>query len=918
MTIYSFSRPAMLWNWSLPLLFAALVAFAVAPVMAGAPSPKVEQVIVVFKTHFDIGYTDLARNVVNRYRTSMIDKALDVCEDAKNMPPEQRFVWTVPGWPMAQILWPGQTAERRERTMQAIHDGRLVWHALPGSLHTESLDLEDLVRGMRSSSDLSRQTGTPLPLDAKMTDVASHTWILATILKRAGVEFLHIGSNSESASPELPRLYWWQGPDGSRLLTMYTAGGYGTGLKAPDGWPSKTWLALIHTNDNEGPPTANDVRKLVEQAKRELPGVKLRFGRLSDFADAVIKENPSLPVVRADMPDTWIHGIGSMPVETALARRIRPQIGTLECFNTLLGGWGVKRPDVKAAVAKAYEGSMLFGEHTWGCSGEIIGWKYGEAWEKDRLARKAAYDFAEESWTEKGDRIRVAEKAVAPALDSDMGALARAVRVSGPRIVVFNPLPWARDDIVTTSAAILHAPDSGWNGTPVLLEDVATGRKTTAAVTVFGKGSQFIARDVPPLGYRTYVPMGEIVEQGTHALPNDPDVLENEYLRVRLDPKRGVVASLIDKQSGRELIDTTSKYGFGQYLYERFDADQGHNYLVAFCKSHPWPGWAEKIVKPNLPSAKEVPCTAASPKRFSRFSLERGPITSMALMTGHAQKDLPHDVLVAVRLRRGCPFVDVVLAISLKKADPWPEAGWLCFPFKVDKPTFQLGRLGSIIDPAKDCRRGSNNEVFCLNSGMTVLDPAGAGVGLCSPTSPLVSLGHPGLFRYTKDFTPREPTVFVNLYNNQWGTNFQQWIGNVPSFTVRIWAAHKGSSESELITPSWEARQPCLAASFDGPAGDLAPSQSGVELSRKGVLLTAFGANPDGDGTLLRIWEQAGKAGPCCVRLPQSFRNATALPCDLRGQTEGKPLPVHDGQLTLSLAPFAPASVILQNETLPK
>jgi hypothetical protein len=895
----------------LPLLSAAVAAFATVPVAADDASAKVEQVVVVFKTHFDIGYTDLARNVVNRYRTSMIDKALDVCEDAKNMPPEQRFVWTVPGWPMAQILWPGQTADRRQRTLQAIHDGRLVWHALPGSLHTESLDLEDLVRGMSFSSNLSRQSGMPLPLDAKMTDVASHTWILATILKRAGVEFLHIGSNSESASPELPLLFWWQGPDGSRLLTMYTAGGYGTGLKAPAGWPSKTWLALIHTNDNQGPPTAADVRKLVDEAKRELPGVKVRFGRLSDFADAVLKENPPLPVVRADMPDTWIHGIGSMPVETALARRIRPQIGTLECLTTLLGGWRVKVPDVKAAVATAYEGSMLFGEHTWGCSGEHIGWKYGEAWEKARLADKANYDFAEESWSEKGDRIRVTEKAVTPALDADLKALAQAVHVAGPRIVVFNPLPWARDELVSTTGADLHI-----RRTPTAFKDTATGKSVPIEIE-YGEVAYFVARDVPPMGYRTYVPIYEKVEQHEPLFADNWDVLENEYFRLRLDPRRGVVASLVDKQSGRELIDTGSKYGFGQYLYERFDADMNHAYLVAFCKSHPWPGWAEKTVKPNLPPAKEVPYVAASPKNFD-ISIQRGPVTSTAMMTGHARKGFPHDVLVWVTLGRGRPFVDVGIGIPFKKADPWPEAGWLCFPLKVDKPTFQLGRLGSIVDPAKDTRRGSNNEVFCLNSGMTVLDPAGAGVGLCSRTSPLVSLGHPGLFRYTKDFTPREPTVFVNLYNNQWGTNFQQWIGKVPGFTVRIWAARKGSNESDLITPSWEARQPCLVGKFDGPAGDLTPSQSGIELSRKGVLLTAFGPNPDGDGTLLRIWEQAGKAGPCCVRLPRSFRNATALPCNLRGQTEGKPLPVRDGQLTLSLAPFAPASVILKNETSSK
>ena len=33
-----------------------------------------------------------------------------------------------------------------ERLVRAIRQGRLVWHALPGSLHTESRDLEDIGR----------------------------------------------------------------------------------------------------------------------------------------------------------------------------------------------------------------------------------------------------------------------------------------------------------------------------------------------------------------------------------------------------------------------------------------------------------------------------------------------------------------------------------------------------------------------------------------------------------------------------------------------------------------------------------------------------------------------------------------------------------------------------------------------------
>jgi hypothetical protein len=105
---------------------------------------------------------------------------------------------------------------------EAYRDGRIVTHALPFTTHTESLEIEDLVRGMGFSSRLSRSAGIALPRDAKMTDVPSHSWIIPTMLKHAGVEFFHIGCNEGVASPDLPRLFWWEGPDGSRVLTMYS------------------------------------------------------------------------------------------------------------------------------------------------------------------------------------------------------------------------------------------------------------------------------------------------------------------------------------------------------------------------------------------------------------------------------------------------------------------------------------------------------------------------------------------------------------------------------------------------------------------------------------------------------------------------------------------------------------------------
>jgi len=96
-----------------------------------ARAARVDEVIVVCKTHFDIGYTDLARNVLESYRTTMIDKALGTVDATRDLPAEQQFAWTIPGWPLTQILWPGQEPGRRQRIEDAIRSGRFVWHALP-------------------------------------------------------------------------------------------------------------------------------------------------------------------------------------------------------------------------------------------------------------------------------------------------------------------------------------------------------------------------------------------------------------------------------------------------------------------------------------------------------------------------------------------------------------------------------------------------------------------------------------------------------------------------------------------------------------------------------------------------------------------------------------------------------------------
>ena len=76
-------------------------------------------------------------------------------------------------------------------------------------------------------------------------------------------------------------------------------------------------------------------------------------------------------------------------------------------------------------------------------------------------------------------------------------------------------------------------------------------------------------------------------------------------------------------------------------------------------------------------------------------------------------------------------------------------------------------------------------------------------------------------------------------------------------------------------------------------------------------MLTAFGPNPDGEGTVLRVWEQAGVAGDLTVTLPAGFTSAT--PVSLRGENKfGPPLTVTDRTISFPLKAYAPASFILQ------
>jgi hypothetical protein len=878
-----------------PLLYAVFFMGLLAlPVRA---ENGVQEIVVVYKTHFDIGYTDLVTNVLTRYRTKFVDGAMTAIEHSRSLPPDQQFVWTVPGWPLKEMLWSGQTPDRRSKILQALKEGRLTTHAMPFSLQTESLDLEDLVRGMTFSTDLARENGLALSRAAKMTDVAEHTWVLPTLLKHAGVEFLQVGCNGGSAPMRVPPLFWWEGPDGSRLLTFYSQE-YGTQLLPPKDWPYHTWLAMIMTGDNHGPPTVEEVDNLLRQAAKELPGVKIRFGRLEDFYDTLMAEkNENIPVVRGDMPDTWIHGFEAFPVETKLAWKVRPLEGAVAMLDTELRAAGLNPPPLAEPLAQAYEKSLLYSEHTFGYYGsQPGGFWYGEAW-KQKLA-EGAYDRFLKSFEDKSDYIRTTAHIVTNALDERMQLLAQNVDAEGPRIVVFNPLPWKRSGEVE-----IQLPEGGSTG----VRDLISGHIATHSAAD-GRTLRFIAIDVPPGGYKTYKPVTDAVAKEN--VSSGDRVIENKFFRLKVDAARGGLISLVDLQTGREMAATTDENSFGSYWHERFASTHVSAFVTSYARGHG--GWVDNdFGKPGMPGPDKSPYVALTLTNWTVSVQVSAPAKTIILHSADAAP-LAKAVTLIYTLHEAQPYLDVEWTVEDKTPNPIPEGGWLCLPFAIEQPRFQLARLGSLIDPAKDIIDGGNRHLLCLNSGMTITGPDGYGVGLCPMDSPLVSLGEPGLWKFSWHYTPQRARVFVNLYNNQWNTNFRLWQEGSWNSRVRIWMIRGDNAEENLITPAWEARAPLVAACGTGPRGKLPVTKTGLSLSRRGVLVTDFGPDPYSNRTLLRVWEQSGHSGSLTVKLPADFRATRALPVNLRGETAGGAMKIIRHSFTFQLGAFAPASFELE------
>lgn len=305
---------------------------------------------LIFKTHLDIGFVDFAHNIVETYFTRFIPDAIALGKALREH--GERHIWTTGSWLIYEYLERASPVERRALEA-AIEAGDIVWHGLPFTTHTELMDTSLFRFGLSLSQQLDKRFGRKT-IAAKMTDVPGHTRGIVSLLAEAGIEFLHIGVNFASTVPTVPRVFRWHDTEGASMIVMYEHG-YGD-LVTRAGMDDA--IAFAHTNDNVGPQTTDEVLAIFRDMRRRFPNARVFASTLDAYAAKLRAIKSRLPIITAEIGDTWIHGVGSDPGKIAQYREL----------SRLRRAWlesGKIAPDDPHMTAFS-RALIMIPEHTWG------------------------------------------------------------------------------------------------------------------------------------------------------------------------------------------------------------------------------------------------------------------------------------------------------------------------------------------------------------------------------------------------------------------------------------------------------------------------------------------------------------------------------------------------------------------------
>ncbi len=791
--------------------------------------------------HTDVGYTDLQERALEIHRRNL-DAAL------ARLTTNRDFRFTAECALQVLSFLENRSADAGDALLQAIRDGKVAWHVLFANMLTGLLDHETFARLVWPAGKLARERGLTFST-AQITDVPGQAWTFPTLLAASGVKYLASGANPERAVPLLPstpagegggtgypQLYYWEGPDGGRVL-HWRGHHYGDGsrfgfdagpeemahrlsewlLNQPallaQNWPYDTALLYGADWQDNAPMKEAMVANLQEFARRYL-FPRVIPGRAEDFfRDVERRFGPRIPVRRGDTGVYWEDGAASTAAQLAAFRAAQLSARAAEIVSL----WDdrieprdadvlVQRRERAGERTAMWRDLLLFGEHTWGADVSV----------SDPMSRQTIAQ-----WEYKRRFIDAGAAAARDLLSDSLLRLGRATRAGRGRLV-FNAGAWERTDVARVPRGA---------GKTLTLEG-----RDLPSVDLEDGDALVLFRDVPPLGY---VALTES-DREPRAPTSDGEALDASAggFKVQLDPASGAIRSFSGPDN-KERVKPSDWSGVNQFVYAR-----GGERSALWTTGN----------RDDLKNAPQLEITQAKHVRTLR---EKLPGIGVRLVTERSLEGLT-SIVSTVTLYDELPWVDIENRI-VKTPTLTKEALYVAFPFAFLKPTVEvevpLGRM----TVERDQQPGSCRDWYC-HAHWVWLREGSEGVLWSAPDTPLFTLND--LFRgaWRRSIVP-DGTLFAYAMNNYWHTNYAASQGGPATFRFRLSLLAPGDT-AEPVRRGWAACDPLYLSpsySTDTP-GPLIGKDRALFYADKNVMIVGAKPADDGDGVIVKVLDVAGQA----------------------------------------------------------
>ena len=830
---------------------------------------KPYKLFVAASTHTDIGYTDLQEKCMQLH----VNNAMTSMEASKNLP-DLKYNLEV----FAQTDWIKELRPDAVPLLeQQIREGNMGLTGLYLNMLTGLCSGEEMMWLLRPAQQYGRSLGVPVDM-ASLNDVPSAVGTLPMFLRAAGIRYFAEAINEDRgpvyshADPEMIQSpFWWESPDGSRVLAIFT----------------QTYFQVCQVNMQNSVSAMEEAlpKFLARFTRKDYPGdaifinggfvdntvmtphyaeVAAEWNQKWDYPQVVIATTDeyfhymeqnfgnAIPVYRGDMGVFWEDGAASSAAETAMVRWAKAETSAAEKWQAIEAAHTARPGAGLDAYTAAWKEILYYDEHTWGSAVSISDPNNPQT--SGQWQRKAAY----------ADRSLKQGRALAGSGEEALRRLAHAgTGKDGNVLLVSNPFSWERDIAVTLPA--------GTKGKAV--RDKGTGKTVPAQRTADG-GLTFVAASVPSMGYRLFsVEEAQEVERAPLLRQCDANTWSTARWWFEVDPKTGGLRSLRDLRSGREWVDAASGFGMNQFLY------------VAG-------GNGTAMIHPNA-----KPCTNL---------LESTNDAATATLTENG----PARAVLHIARTGGACAVDTDLVFhpdgtidfinTLHKTETLDkEAGYFTFPFALNAPDSARAFLElpyGIVEADTEQMPGACREWYCVNTFAAVSNTTGSAC-IAAPDAPMFCVGDINRGHWPNRLNGNRHVLYAYVFNNYWHTNYKASQGGDIrcAFSVKLSdAPFEAAAATQFgwgrvldMTPGRSG-----AVAVNGCEG--APASSFASLDKGPVLLGEL--LPTTDGVLARLYNPTGAAADTAVHIP-GVKPKAQMATDLIGEN-GKPLP-ESGKVTV-------------------